>query len=98
MPYAITSDISGISDSSSPGSAQRGKSLASSEAVVLARRMRIEPWDPTDETTALGCYEVHRAASLADDPLEPPMSAGTFGLFLRQGYHKTPGETWVASD
>jgi RimJ/RimL family protein N-acetyltransferase len=65
---------------------------------VLAGEMRIEPWDPTDETTALGCYEVHRAANLADEPLEPPMSAGTFGLFLRQGWEKTPGETWVASD
>jgi RimJ/RimL family protein N-acetyltransferase len=60
--------------------------------------MRIEPWDPTDETTALGCYEVHRAANLADEPLEPPMSAGAFGLFLREGWEKTPGETWVASD
>ena len=60
--------------------------------------MRIEPWDPADETTALGCYQVHRAAHLADEPAEPPMSAGTFGLFLRQGFDKTPGETWVASD
>ena len=60
--------------------------------------MRIERWDPTDETTALGCYEVHRAANLADEPMEPPMSAGTFGLFLREGFEKTPGETWVASD
>jgi RimJ/RimL family protein N-acetyltransferase len=65
---------------------------------VLAGLMRIEPWDPTDETTALGCYEVHRAANLADEPLEPPMSAGAFGLFLREGWEKTPGETWVASD
>ena len=65
---------------------------------MLAGQMRIEPWDPTDETTALGCYEVHRAAELADEPMEPPMSAGTFGVFLRQGFEKTPGETWVASD
>ena len=65
---------------------------------MLAGWMRIEPWDPTDETTALGCYEVHRAANLADEPLEPPMSAGAFGLFLREGWEKTPGETWVASD
>ena len=74
-----------------------GKSLASRGPVVLARQMRIEPWID-DETTALGCYEVHRAANLADEPMEPPMSAGTFGLFLRQGFEKTPGETWVASD
>jgi GNAT superfamily N-acetyltransferase len=60
--------------------------------------MRIERWDPDDETTALGCYEVHRAANQADEPIEPPMSAGTFGLFLREGFEKTPGETWVASD
>jgi GNAT superfamily N-acetyltransferase len=60
--------------------------------------MRIDRWDPADETTAMACYEVHRAAHLADDPIEPPMSAGTFGLFLRQGFEKTPGETWVASD
>jgi RimJ/RimL family protein N-acetyltransferase len=26
------------------------------------------------------------------------MSAGSFGLFLREGFEKTPGETWVASD
>jgi RimJ/RimL family protein N-acetyltransferase len=97
MPYAITSDISGISGSVLP-LAVRGKSLASSEAVVLAGQMRIEPWDPTDETTALGCYEVHRAANQADEPIEPPMSAATFGLFLREGFGKTPGETWVASD
>jgi RimJ/RimL family protein N-acetyltransferase len=97
MPYAITSDISGISGSVLP-LAMRGKSLASSEAVVLAGQMRIEPWDPTDETTALGCYEVHRAANQADEPIEPPMSAATFGLFLREGFGKTPGETWVASD
>jgi GNAT superfamily N-acetyltransferase len=65
---------------------------------VLGGWMRIDPWDPTDEATALGCYEVHRAANLADEPIEPPMSAATFGLFLREGFGKTPGETWVASD
>ena len=66
--------------------------------MVLAGGMRIERWDPADETTALGCYEVHRAANLVDEPIEPPMSAATFGLFLREGFGKTPGETWVASD
>jgi RimJ/RimL family protein N-acetyltransferase len=60
--------------------------------------MRIEPWDPDDETTALACYEVHRAATAADEPHEPPMNAGTFGLFLREGFEKTPGEVWVAFD
>ncbi len=60
--------------------------------------MRIERWDPDDETTALAIYEVHRAANAADEPLEPPMNAGTFGLYLRQGFGKEPGEVWVASD
>ena len=60
--------------------------------------MRIERWDPADETTAMACYEVQLAAHLADEPIEPPMSAGTFSLFLREGFEKTPGETWVASD
>jgi GNAT superfamily N-acetyltransferase len=64
---------------------------------VLARAMRIERWDPADEKTLLGCYEVHRAASLVDDPIEPPMSAGVFAVFLRQGFEKTPGEAWVAT-
>jgi GNAT superfamily N-acetyltransferase len=60
--------------------------------------MRIERWDPEDETTALACYEVHRAANAVDEPLEPPMNAGTFGLYLREGFEKSPGEVWVASD
>jgi GNAT superfamily N-acetyltransferase len=60
--------------------------------------MRIERWDPDDETTALASYEVHRAANAVDDPIEPPMNAGTFGLYLREGFEKTPGEVWVASD
>jgi hypothetical protein len=47
--------------------------------------MRIEPWDPADDTTSLGCYQVHRAANLADEPKSPAMSAGVFGLFLREG-------------
>jgi GNAT superfamily N-acetyltransferase len=60
--------------------------------------MRIERWDPEDETTALACYEVHRAANVADEPHEPPMNLGVFGLYLREGFEKTPGEVWVASD
>jgi len=60
--------------------------------------MRIERWDPDDETTALACYEVHRAANAVDEPFEPPMNAGAFGLYLREGWEKTPGETWVAHD
>jgi len=60
--------------------------------------MRIERWDPEDETTALACYAVHRAATAADDPHEPPMNPGTFGLYLREGFERTPGEVWVATD
>ena len=64
----------------------------------LAGRMRIDRWDPADETTAMACYQVQLAAHLADEGDEPPPSAGTFGLYLRQGFEKTPGEVWVASD
>jgi GNAT superfamily N-acetyltransferase len=60
--------------------------------------MRIEQWDPADETTAMAVYEAHLAAHLADEGDDPPMSAGTFGLFLREGFDKTPGEVWFASD
>ena len=44
------------------------------------------------------CHEVHVAAHLADEADDPPFSAGTFGLFLRQGFDKTPGEVWFAPD
>ena len=60
--------------------------------------MRIERWDPADETTAMACYEVHLAAHLADEADDPPFSAGTFGLYLLEGFDKTPGEVWFAVD
>ena len=60
--------------------------------------MRIERWDPADEKTLLACHEVHRAVNQADEPVEPPMSAGTFGVFLTEGFDHSPGETWVAFD
>jgi len=60
--------------------------------------MRIFRWELDDEMTATACYEVHRAANLADEPHEPPMSAGTFGMYLREGFGNTPGEVWVAAD
>ena len=60
--------------------------------------MRIERWDPADETTAMAVYEAHLAAHLADEADDPPMSAGTFCLFLREGFDKTPGEVWLAAD
>jgi GNAT superfamily N-acetyltransferase len=60
--------------------------------------MRIERWDPADETTAMAVYEAHLAAHLVDEADDPPMSAGTFCLFLREGFDKTPGEVWFAAD
>jgi GNAT superfamily N-acetyltransferase len=64
----------------------------------LAWLMRIERWDPADETTAAACYQVHLAAHVADAVDDPPFSAGTFGLYLREGFDKTPGEVWCAAD
>jgi GNAT superfamily N-acetyltransferase len=58
--------------------------------------VRIERWDPADEKTLLACHAVHRAAAQADEPVEPPMSAGTFSVFLTEGFDHNPGETWVA--
>jgi GNAT superfamily N-acetyltransferase len=75
-----------------------GKSFASGDGTCLGWGVRIERWDPEDEATTRACYEVHRAATAADDPVEPPLNAGTFGMFLREGFEKTPGEVWVASD
>jgi GNAT superfamily N-acetyltransferase len=60
--------------------------------------MRIQQWDPADEKTLLGCHEVHRAAALADDPVEPPMSLGTFSVYLTEGFDHNPGESWAAFD
>jgi GNAT superfamily N-acetyltransferase len=60
--------------------------------------MRIVRWDPADEKTTLACHEAHCAASKADDPVEPPMSAGTFCVYLTEGFDHNPGETWVARD
>jgi len=60
--------------------------------------MRIEQWDTADEKTALACYEVNRTAHGVDDPVEPPMSAGTFRVYLAEGFDHHPGEVWVASD
>jgi GNAT superfamily N-acetyltransferase len=60
--------------------------------------MRIERWDPADEKTARACYDVTLAAHKVDEPIEPPLPYGVFSLYLRQGWEKTPGEVWVASD
>lgn len=60
--------------------------------------MRIEQPDPADEKTARACYEVMVAAHEADEPVEPPRSYGIFSRYLREGWEKTPGESWVAVD
>ena len=60
--------------------------------------MRIGRWDPADEKTLLACHEVHCAASQVDDPVEPPMSEGTFRVYLTEGFDHNPGETWAAYD
>ena len=57
--------------------------------------MRVVRWDPADASTATACYQVHRSAHLADEPHEPPMSAGTFGMVLATGWEGIPGEVWV---
>ena len=60
--------------------------------------MRIEQWDTADEKTMLACYELNCAAHRIDDPVEPPMSAGTFRVYLTEGFDHHPGEVWVACD
>ncbi|MGH3265193.1 MAG: GNAT family N-acetyltransferase [Trebonia sp.] len=60
--------------------------------------MRIEQLNPTDEKAVRACYDVMLAAHKVDDPVEPPMSYGLFGLYFREGFEKTPGEAWHALD
>jgi GNAT superfamily N-acetyltransferase len=60
--------------------------------------MRIEQWDPADDKTTRACYDVMVTAQETDDPVEPPMSYGLFGLYLADGFNKTPGETWIGRD
>ena len=74
------------------------KSVAISRPLGLAWTMRIEQWDLADERTARGCYDVMLAAHKEDEPIEPPSSYGFFGMYLRQGFNLTPGETWAAFD
>jgi GNAT superfamily N-acetyltransferase len=66
--------------------------------VGLAETMRIEQWDPSDEKTARACYDVALAAHQADGVVEPLESYGIFALNFREGWNRTPGETWVAFD
>ena len=57
--------------------------------------MRIERWDTVDRDTVSACYEVFLAAHLADEPFDPPRSAGLFRTRLMEGPDKNPGELWV---
>jgi RimJ/RimL family protein N-acetyltransferase len=64
----------------------------------LAGLMRIEQWDPADERAFQGCHRGHVAAVAADEPVEPPMSAGMYRLHLTEGFDREPGETWAGYD
>jgi GNAT superfamily N-acetyltransferase len=59
--------------------------------------MRISRWDPGDTATAMACYEVFLAAHAADEPIEPPESAGVFRTMLAKGHQRMPSEVFVAS-
>jgi RimJ/RimL family protein N-acetyltransferase len=64
----------------------------------LAEQMRIEQWHPADQQAFQGCYDGYRAAVAADEPVEPPMSAGMYRLHLDEGFDHEPGETWAGYD
>jgi GNAT superfamily N-acetyltransferase len=74
-----------------------GKLLAFAGRMRLAERMRIERWDPGDTATAMACYAVFLAAHAADEPIEPPESAGTFCTLLAKGHQRMPSEAWTAT-
>jgi hypothetical protein len=73
------------------------KLLAFPGQMRLAERMRIERWDSGDTATAMACYEVFLTAHAADEPIEPPDSAGTFCTFLAKGHQRMPSEVWTAA-
>jgi hypothetical protein len=74
-----------------------GKLLAFPGQMRLAEGMRIERWDSGDTATAMACYKVFLAAHAADEPIEPPDSAGTFCTFLAKGHQRMPSEVWTAA-
>ena len=51
--------------------------------------------DPADAGVTRACHEVHVAAQVADDPVEPPQSLAVFGAWLKTGWEGNPGEVWV---
>jgi GNAT superfamily N-acetyltransferase len=67
-----------------------GKLLAFPGRMRLAETMRIERWDPGDTATAMACHA-------ADEPVEPPESAGTFCTLLAKGHQRMPSEAWTAA-
>ena len=73
-----------------------GNSLAFPARVGLAVGMHIAAWDPADAGTGAACYEVYLAAHEADDPAEPPESAGIVRHRMTDGHGKVPKEVWVA--
>jgi GNAT superfamily N-acetyltransferase len=72
--------------------------VAHSRSLGLAWKMRIEQLNHADEKSVRACYGVMLAAHKVDDQVEPPMSYGVFGMYLREGFEKTPGEAWYAVD
>lgn len=61
--------------------------------------MRIERFDPVDDSSAIAaCYEVYAASRPVDDPQGPMMSAGTFRSWLARGWTCWPREAWLVTD
>jgi GNAT superfamily N-acetyltransferase len=51
-------------------------------------------WDPADAETTAALYAVHKAAHLADEPVEPPSSPGTFRGLLTGDWEGAQYEAW----
>lgn len=61
-------------------------------------QVRIERFAPeTDPERVDDCFEILRAANLADDPDGPPMSRLAFEGWLRTGWIADPRESWFVS-
>jgi GNAT superfamily N-acetyltransferase len=60
--------------------------------------MRVIQWDPADTGTAAALYEVWKAAHLADEPIEPPMSRGTHRSVLTGDWDGAAFEVWHVPD
>jgi GNAT superfamily N-acetyltransferase len=73
------------------GSGAMGRAGWDGKAEV-GRKLRIVPWNASDEVAAKACYEVTQAVMLADDPLGPPMSERTARVLLKSP--SEPARTW----